>query len=215
METLKFNMIYILTLFLSLLMTSSCEKESETKEAPLSRLFRPTKLTAGVIANQVTFNWTAVGEGIYSLEMSKDSLRFTNELQVFTIKGISSYTVQNLWSQTMYSARIKTVSSDPSTEESGWQEITFKTETENIFNEVAIEDIGINSVLLRWDMGKDVTHIVVSAEGKNDINVTLSKSDSATGKKLISGLSAGAKYTFKIYLDKMLRGTISVTTKTS
>jgi hypothetical protein len=198
----------------------SCEEEETISEVKIDRLFRPVGFTASVSGVDVTLTWTPIKNATYFMEISKDSLLFENELKPIVIgkEAIDGnsvvYKIEDyFWSSTRYSARVKSVSADPDVEDSGWQEITFKTGTENIFNTVAAENISTNSVLLKWVIGKDVSHIVVSATGVDDRMVVLSNDDKNKGEKLIGGLNPGTAYTFKIYLGTRLRGTITATTK--
>jgi hypothetical protein len=138
---------------------------------------------------------------------------FLTDLQVFEIDEKVIYTVDDLISSTRYSARVKAISKNPDVKDSGYNEITFMTGVENLFYAVADGDIGTSSVLLKWAKGKNVTQIVISATGVEDRMVPLSNDDMSAGEKLIQGLNPGTKYTFKIYLETRIRGTISATTK--
>ncbi|MGV8093491.1 MAG: hypothetical protein AB2L24_16650 [Mangrovibacterium sp.] len=189
----------------------SCEDEPEITPA-LSRLFKPVSFATAINGNTISFNWTPIAGATYSLEISRDSLEFVNDLQVFPVRG-NDTVIGDLWSQARYSARIKAVSKNPLTKDSNYKQVTFKTGTENIFYEVPGDDTGMNSVLLKWNNNKEVSHIVVSAEGVDNIAVNLSSADISSGEKLIEGLNAGTAYTFRIYLGEMLRGTLTVTTR--
>lgn len=192
----------------------SCEDETLTDENTPDQLFRPTLFTPHVNATEIAFTWVPIKGASYSLEISRDSLQFQQDLQLFSIdESESNFEVKELWGDTRYSARIKSVSNDPDIKDSEYKQITFKTGIENIFYSVAAENISTNSVLLKWVSGKDVSHIVVSAAGVEDRMVALSNDDKNTGEKLIGGLNPGIAYTFKIYVGIRLRGTISATTK--
>jgi hypothetical protein len=195
-------------------MMVSCDKETETTET-FSRLFMPPELTASVNGNNVTFSWTPVGDGLYSVEISRDSLLFTTNLKVFEVEGKNTFEIGDLYSQSRYSVRVKAISKNPEVGDSWYQERTFTTGTENIFYSVASGDVGINSVLLKWNNKKQVSQIVVSAEGASDVTVPLLNTEITAGEKLIENLNPGTVYTFRIFLSTdMLRGTITVTTKT-
>lgn len=213
MKNLKlYKVIYAVLLCIPLFMVS-CEEEKETGNT-FSRLFMPPELTASVNGSSVTFTWTAVGDGLYSVEISHDSLLFTTNLQVFEVESENTYEVEDLYSQSIYSVRVKAISKNPEVGDSWYQEKTFTTGTENIFYSVASGDIGINSVLLKWNNKKQVSRIVVSTAGANDVSVTLSGAEISAGEKLIENLNPGTTYTFMIYLGQdMLRGTITVKTK--
>jgi len=213
MKKYKYNiaLLLILMLFLPLFMVS-CDEETLVVETP-DQLFRPALFTANVNGNEVTLTWVPIANASYSLEVSKDSLLFQNELLVIPLEEVQTYKITDLWSTTRYSARIKAVSKDPLIKDSGYNQITFVTGTENILYTPASADISTTSVLLKWDASKAVTKIVVSATGIADRTINLASADIAAGQKLIDGLSSGITYIFKIYNGEMLRGTISVKTK--
>jgi hypothetical protein len=212
MKNIKYKIIYVSVFFLALLI-NSCEKETEVEKIDLSRFFRPVGFLVSVNGTDLSFQWTGTGEGLYALELSKDSLLFTNELREFAIENTDELMVGNLWSQTRYSARVKAVSKNPAvTKDSEWRAITFVTGVENIFYAISNENIGVNSVMLKWNKAKDVSRIVISSAGAADVTVTLTAAEISAGEKLIGGLKAGTLYTFKIYLGTMLRGTISAVT---
>ena len=189
----------------------SCE-EDKLMEESIDQLFRPASLTANVDINKVTLTWVPTGDA-YLLELSRDNLLFERDLQSISIEGTETkYVFDDLWSDSMYSFRIKALSKDELIKDSEFNQGTFITGTENIFYGVSVGDIQNNSVLLKWNMIKEVTKIVVSAAGSSDRTIALTSSDKLAGQKLIDGLDAGTNYTFKIYNGDMLRGTISINT---
>jgi len=211
MERNKYSLTKLIMMMLCIpLFMISCEKENNTDYTP-ERLFRPALLTAGVDGNKVRFTWVPIANASYSLEISRDSLLFSTDLQVIALDGVDEYTVENLWSDTIYSARIKALSKISTIKDSGYEQISFRTGTENIFYAVAAADIGKDQVLLKWDKTKTVSKIVVSAAGVQDIVIPLSASDA--GQKLVTGLKAATSYTIKIYFEEMLRGTVLLKTK--
>lgn len=212
MKILKFNILHLLMIALCLsLGMDSCEEDSISTDIP-NQLFRPVYFKTNINGNQVSFSWVPIAGATYSLELSKDSLLFQKELQIIPVSGASEYIVENLWSNMRYSARIKAVSTNSTIKDSEYKQITFKTGTENIFYNVATEDIGTDHVLLKWDNSKDVSQIVVSAPNAANVVISLSSSDKTNGRKLIQNLNSNTTYTFTIYLGEMLRGTISVKT---
>lgn len=211
MQARKFKIVYALMLFLSVLMITSCGKETTIKDTP-DQLFRPV-ISAGISNNTVAFSWVPIANATYSLEISRDSFKYVNDVQSFKIDGAKSYYMENLWSQTRYSARIKAVSKDGSVKDSGYEEITFVTGTENIFYTVSSNDISTNSVLLKWDKSKNVSMVTVLKGSVIDNSITLSPADISAGQRLIEGLTGNTSYVFKIYFGGMLRGTLTVKTK--
>lgn len=211
MERIKYSIAKLIMMMLCLPMFMvSCEEEDAIDNTP-DRLFRPALLTAGVDGNKVRLTWVPIANASYSLEISRDSLLFSTDLQVIPLDGVDEYTVMDLWSDTVYSARIKGLSKISTIMDSEYETVTFRTGIENIFYAVSATDIGPDQVLLKWDKTKTVSKIVVTTAGAADIVVPLSASD--TGEKLIPALNAATSYTFKIYYGEMLRGTVSVKTK--
>ncbi|MBN1184281.1 MAG: hypothetical protein JXB49_18470 [Bacteroidales bacterium] len=214
MKRIRYKLIRILAVMLFTMptMISCIEDYTYTEEFP-NQMFRPFLLQTSVNGNEATLSWKATGTS-YVIELSHDSLNFTNELQVIQLDNVDKYSCycnfKDLWSNSLYSARIKAVSADSNIKDSEYNEITFVTGAENIFYSIKDEDITNNSALLKWNSAKNVSKIVVSAVGVADRSITLSASEISEGQKLIDGLSAGVVYTCKIYLGEMLRGTITV-----
>jgi hypothetical protein len=195
----------------------SCEKETDDEVEKIDQLFRPVLFRAAVEETNVTLTWTPIAGATYALEISKDSLLFETDLQVIYLdKQVTTHLVEELWSSSRYSARIKAVSTDASIKDSGYKEITFFTGKENIFYGVTDENIGSDHVLLKWIAGKNVSHIEVMKEGDPEDNIIsnlLTEEDIRIGQKDIVGLSPGTTYIFKIYNGEKPRGTTTVTTK--
>ncbi len=199
--------ISILTIF-SLF---SCEKNEQKVDAP-SQLFRPAMLTVSVNANIVSFSWIPIKGSTYSLDLAKDNLLFTTDVQNFKIDGRAEFIAENLWSLSTYSVRIKCVSSDPNIKDSEYKMATFTTLQENIFSTPTASDIATNHILVKWDATRTVSHLIVTGGTLTNFVVPLSAQDIQTGQKDITGLSPMTSYVIKIYNGEMLRG--SITTKT-
>ncbi|MEI7504943.1 MAG: fibronectin type III domain-containing protein, partial [Paludibacter sp.] len=176
MKRLKFNItssIAILLLISQVLL--SCKDEVVVNNTA-DQLFSPALFSAAIITNVASLSWTPIANSTYYvLEISKDSLLFTNELVADTIVDKYYYSIQDLWSNTRYSARIMAVSKDPKIKDSKFLAITFKTKTENIFYEVPAADIATNQVQLKWNALKQVSKIVYYVErstNKTTIDLT-------------------------------------------
>lgn len=211
MKNFKYIIAGFLFSCLSVLALTSCNDSNDAPEE-LSRLFRPILFTATVDGNNVNFSWLPISGASYSLEISRDSFLFQNDLQIFPLRKVSSYTVEELWSNTRYSARIKAISDNPAINDSEFQELTFVTGTENIFYAITNEQIGTESILISWIENRDVSKVIVSSPGNEDMIIELTDEDKAAAQKLIGGLQRNTTYTFRIYLGDRLRGTISATT---
>src|SRR5690606_34361191 len=190
---------------------SSCSKHNlEDPDNTTERLFRPPMFAASVEANEVTLSWVPISNATYVLEISKDELLFENELEQIEVGETDSYVLEELWSSTRYSARIKAVSNDPAIKDSEFTAITFQTGAENIFFTPTEEDISTSSVLLGWDNSREADRITVAAPGTATRTINLSSTDIENGKVLIEELNPATTYTFRIYRGEMLRGTIHV-----
>lgn len=212
MQFLKYKIIVTVGLLFSLaVLSDSCKKETTASDLP-DQLFRPIKFIASINGNIANISWVPIAGATYSLEVSKDSLLFTNGLSVIPLDNAVSYAIQDLLSYTRYSARIKAVSKDASIRNSDYQSITFVTGVENIFYTVASSDIGKNQILVKWLTPKSVSQLVVSKAGVADEIIPLSASDQSIGQKLVVNLTNNTSYTFKIYFGSILRGTVSVKT---
>jgi hypothetical protein len=217
MKKYIYNPVIFLKLILFVPFLISCEDEipTESIETP-DRLFRPVSFTAAIDGNDIKFSWgQPIKNATYLLEVSKDSLLFNNELQVFAFEDMTTYSLGDLWSNTRYSARIKAISKVSEIKDSGYKAITFTTGTENIFYTVDPIDIGSDEVILKWNNSKNVSRIVITTADVDDVIVLLSAEDKSSGQKLIENLSNNTNYTFYIYLGEMLRGTITVKTEES
>lgn len=207
------NIIFIgFTLLLTGVFFVSCE-ENETEPVPLSRMFRPINFTQEVNGVSVDLSWTPIAGATYLLQISKDSLVFETDLIEISLPNkASTYRIEDLWSNYRYSARIKCVSSNPDIDDSDYQAITFRTQTENIFYPVVASDIGVDYVIVNWDSSKSVDHIIVSENGLETKNVLLTEEDIQLGQKKISDLNQGVEYEFSIYQNQRLRGSVKATT---
>lgn len=178
-----------------------------------SRLFRPIAFTASISENKVGLSWVPISGATYLLEISRDSLLFETELVSYPLGKVAYLGIEDLWSNTRYSARIKSVSADLNVADSEYQEITFVTQTENIFYIVDDQNIGTDWVLLHWLESKNVSHMTISTEDTPEVTLDISEEEKTIGEKRIIGLKPNTEYTFRIYLNEMLRGTTSVVTK--
>jgi len=120
-------------IFISVLLIScipfliiSCEEDTPAVET-VDQLFRPVLFVADVAGNEVTLSWVPIKNASYSLEVSRDSLLFTTDLKVFLIDGVKSYVVGDLLSNSIYSARIKSISKVDGVKDSDYKVLTFMT----------------------------------------------------------------------------------------
>jgi hypothetical protein len=129
LKNLKKGFILSGVIFMTILSLPSCDKEDE----PMSpdKLFRPAGFTSSTendIAggSMVTLSWTPIKNAAYLLELSKDSLAFTDIVQSISLeRGVKEYEFTALTGRTRYSARIKSISSDPAVKDSEFAVLSF------------------------------------------------------------------------------------------
>lgn len=192
---------------------SSCLEKPAEPVSKVDKLFRPVQFTATTNGATVSFNWVPIKGASYLLEVSKDTLRFQNELKTVSIDNSTSHTLGDLWSSTFYSARIKAISKEGGVLDSEFQTVTFITGIENIF--YAVDNAGITgeSVKLAWDVNKNVTDIRIYTGDQLQSTRTLTDSEKTDGFAVIGNLKPKTSYVFKIVKGEMVRGTVSVATK--
>ncbi len=190
----------------------SCLKEPGAEVARPSQLFRPIQFAGNVNVVNISFSWAPIKDASYLLEVSRDSFQFQRELVSIPIDGRREYELEELRSQSRYSARIKAVSKDPGVRDSEYQAITFTTGVENLFYQPAAADITANSVELSWEPGKTVSRIEILSEGVVVGSIMLTVEQIAEGRALAKELDPEKQYTFRIYNGDILRGTINAQT---
>ncbi len=175
----------------------------------------------------VTFTAMEKSAEYYIIEVSKDSLYDDvpmggENAKVFGAENHditkSPVVLEGLDGDTKYYLRIKAMSSTKP--ESSWSYYDegepFKTEAEQIFNEVPAEDIGDSSVRLTWTPGAEVTRLAKVYTAAGDVTdtayVDLDDEAKAAGEYTFSDLNPTTVYTFIIYNGDVKRGTVSVTT---
>jgi hypothetical protein len=199
---------------MSLLATASCLQDPSDEVKTADQLFRPILFTATIDGGSAYFSWVPIKNASYSLELSRDSLKFERELQVIPLDSTAGFLVENLWSQSRYSARVKAVSKNPAVKNSEYQTVTFTTGIENIFFKLDTAGVSTDRLRLDWDASRIATHIKILA-GTAETTATLSDGEKLAGSRLITGLKPATAYTFRIYNGEMLRGTTSATTRSA
>ena len=213
------NKIFSVALTLALgVSVSSCTDENDwSVDSAFDRLF-------GVSADGISVETTATnatvtfkpmeGAEYYLIEISKDSLYDEvamggpNALVFGQEKDIvkSPVVLENLEGDTKYYLRMKSMADGKN--ESRWVYYrdgqTFKTQAEQIFNEVAAADRQESSIRLTWTPGAEgVTNIVrmnTKSDGtKDSISVELSDEDKQKCEYTFTGLTPSTTYTFVIY----------------
>ncbi len=180
------------------------------EQLSFSRVFTPLNLTAK-IRNMTTaeLTWdTRADADSYVIEISQDSLAFTNMVKTIDVTPDQiPYSVQ-LDGQTLYSARVKGVSAG-GLADSKWAEVVFKTDAENIFSTLSGENIKATSVTLNWPAGSDVTNFIITP---GDINRPVTDQEKADGTATITGLTGETEYTVLLMRGTAQRGSVTFTT---
>jgi len=197
------------------LVVTSCRKMNEWEvDESYSRLFRPSEVLASVdgVTAKLTFKGKP-GTNKYIVELSKDSLKFTQIIKTYTADAIKeasgySFAIPDLLDpNTQYSARIKGIDVTGGKEESEWAAVVFKTKTEQIMYPVELADLTTTTVKLKWKAPNQVSHIMIGATKYN-----ISAQEMALGEKLITGLIPATAYTAVLYFNTSIRGANGFTT---
>ncbi|MEQ7799181.1 DUF5123 domain-containing protein [Pedobacter sp. ASV1-7] len=200
------------------LTVTSCRKMNEWEvDESHSRLFRPSEVLASVdgVTAKLTFKGKP-GVNSYIVELSKDSLKFTeivksyNAIVIKDGSGFSFAIPDLLEPNTQYSARIKGTDSTGGKQESEWAMVAFKTKTEQIMYPVDIADLTTTTAKLKWKIPNQVSHIMI---GSTRYDITTE--EAALGEKVISNLTPATAYTATLYFNTSIRGTNGFTTISS
>lgn len=209
---MKNTKIIALSLLLTCPIIYSCSDNilSEITTLETSRAFSPTDLDARVTdKTNVRLAWKAKENTKYTIEIF-DNAEFSGLAEITETDILPAnvpYTVKGLRGDTNYYVRVKAVQGD--IEDSKWVTATFKTDPEQIFNPVVLENITAKSVILTWKAEEKVTSIVLTP---GNITHTVTPQEIAVGSALIEGLSPETTYIAKLLNGAATRGTVSFTT---
>ncbi len=219
---MKKKYFVLLSLFAVMLM-ASCSKANDWEvDSSHNRLFRPLTFDIGkATANTVSITYSYVPKAKqYIFEFSEGDETFSEVKKTVTIladtltafaeatdpvKTTYRTLFDELKGSTDYHVRMKAVSADGT--ESGYLSDKFTTPDEQIFTDC---EATVNTVLLQWTPGANVTHIVYTEVGAGDeaaVTRQLTDEEKAAGQILIEGLASGTQYTAVIYNDDAKRGT--------
>lgn len=180
----------------ALALASCSDPGDEITEIAYSRNFSPTSFEANVRnRTNVELRWK-LAEGVkqYNVEVyANDSLTFAGTpIKTFSVTPDQvPVLVTGLDGETQYSFRVQAVDDTPS-RDSKWSGAYAKTEAEQIFKNVAEEDINGSSVTLRWPAGEEAA-IITLTPGNIVYNITAA--DIAAGAATITGLTPETEYT--------------------
>lgn len=194
------------------LLLAGCEDKIDpiVDDLQFDRVFSPLDLTVR-IRNQTTaeITWKLKDDAdSYVVEFSEDSLLFNSIIKTITVAPNEIPFSYMLEGQTLYSVRIKGVSSDDLAD-SKWTAKAFRTEAENIL--YAIDPLGVmaTSATLKWPAGSEVTNFLIQP---GNIERTITPEEAAAGEATISGLTGETAYTVKMMKGTKQRGQATFTT---
>jgi hypothetical protein len=201
---------------ISLAFLSGCKEDDLVPTTTLhtDRAFSATGLTA-TVANKVNviLSWNKVANASSYVIEIYDNTTFTGT-PVKTISNVNfaqlPYTVTGLAGNLQHAVRVKSISSDGA-EDSKWITATFKTEAEQIFQDIASGKLTPNSVTLNWLASETVTNITLSPGG---ISRALTPAEKTAGEVTFTGLTPRTAYTATILNGSIVRGTKLFTTLT-
>ncbi|MEI8274287.1 MAG: fibronectin type III domain-containing protein [Paludibacter sp.] len=202
-----------LLLLLSVFAFQSCTQKEEVKlDSPQLIMYTPTADMEGF---SMKFVWTTLPNANYIVQISSDN--FVSNIDTLLMnKDTTSVSVTGLNSNTTLYARIKAVSKDGRVKYADFKTSTiflfenvFSNQTANIVN---TGDITATSIKLSWLASRHVTSIIKTSGSVSDTTM-LKAGDLTAQNKTFTGLLANTNYTFKIMKNKILRGTVTATTK--
>lgn len=200
----------------------SCVDGNDWETIDGNRLFGTTSFSVSPAAITAEVTWDATpNTEYYIIEASLEQMN--NDTPMGEASGSivygedksikkSPYILTGLQGETTYYLRIKSVSTG---KESRWiylEDATFKTDKEEILGTVPSENITEESVLLTWEAGLEVTHILLKTGTETAERQDITTDEATNGQKLIVGLLPGTEYTISIYNGEARRGETTVTT---
>ena len=175
---------------------ASCSDDAdEITSIVYNRNFSPTSVEAKVRnRTNIELSWN-LGDGVtnYNVEVyANDSLTFAGSpVKSFSVSPDEvPVLIKGLEGETQYSFRVQATDGN-SSRDSKWSSAYAKTEAEQIFKNVAEEDIKGSSVTLRWTAGEQAATIVLTP---GDIVYNVTADDIAAGAATVTGLTPETEY---------------------
>ena len=176
-------------------LASCSDVADEITSIVYNRNFSPTSVEAKVRnRTNIELSWN-LGDGVtnYNVEVyANDSLTFAGSpVKSFSVSPDEvPVLIKGLEGETQYSFRVQATDGN-SSRDSKWSSAYAKTEAEQIFKNVAEEDIKGTSVTLRWPAGEKAATIVLTP---GDIVYNVTDDDIAAGAATITGLTPETEY---------------------
>lgn len=176
-------------------LASCSDVADEITSIVYNRNFSPTSVEAKVRnRTNIELSWN-LGDGVtnYNVEVyANDSLTFAGSpVKSFSVSPDEvPVLIKGLEGETQYSFRVQATDGN-SSRDSKWSSAYAKTEAEQIFKNVAEEDIKGSSVTLRWTAGEQAATIVLTP---GDIVYDVTADDIAAGAATVTGLTPETEY---------------------
>ncbi len=205
MKKKNFYKISVLLILMVSVVFTGC-KDDDTWEYPY--LFRPINFTAELNKTQVTLSWSEIENAeSYTLQISKDSLDFSNAI-IDTVITNGHQFIQEMEGKITFHARVRANSTD-TTKNSKFNQISFKTPAENLFEGYTSEMIAWETIQLNWTAAANVTDIKITDLNNSATVEHLTTEQIANGQLTISNLPKST-YTIEILRNDIVRGTVNV-----
>lgn len=185
--------------------TYSCNDDlvDEITSINYKRSFSVTDVEIEQRQTEVFLKWKAAlntaTKPVYVIEVSQDE-NFTGGAEESFESNTNSIIITELQIPVRkdYYARIKTT--EEGREDSKWiYSDKFRIIGDQYLNEIKYDDTYSDKVIVRWDVTKNVTHLVLNGGGKVDEQISLDPADLAAGFKEISNLTPATSYTVAIF----------------
>lgn len=204
---------FIFAALAALAFTACSEPDDEITSNSFLRNFSPVNLEARVVnQTQIRVNFTpSEGATAYNIEVFNDSMQFAGS-PVNTAAITASelpYTMKGFDGEEFYSIRVQAITEGKEDRTSKWSSIVVQTGREQIFKELAEEDLTNTSVTLHWPAGEGADYIIITP---GDIRYDLTAADIAAGTATIGGLTDDTDYKAVMIRGTKTRGTMSFTT---
>ncbi|WP_161629734.1 MULTISPECIES: DUF4957 domain-containing protein [Rhodonellum] len=210
---------YLTSLFLLGAVLLSCTDIADDYDVPKDmKRFRPVTLTASNGETAVTLSWpealfTDPGEVTYTLQVAKDSLFSTIELELVTEATTTVITDDVLDIKVDYYGRIRANGLTPAQNSEWVRSQAFQISGEQIFLPTFDNEIGSNTALLRWRANANPSRIVLTDPTGNNIEFLISDEEKGAATKILEGLNPFTEYLAEIFEGNRTKGITSFVTK--
>lgn len=203
-------------------LTSCTDGNDWDIDSAYDRLFGASDITItpSDVSAAIAFT-TRSGATGYVIEINQDSTVLhssdeVNSTSLVDTAATTPFTFSGLTGDTKYYMRMKSIADGET--DSHWVYYSkssnsyFKTDAEQIFNDLTSSDIDDSSINVSWNSTKTVTNLVVINNNDTIQNIILSDDEKTSGKYTITGLSPTTSYTICIFNGSTKRGTLTATT---